>query len=177
VPFDHLASRLEESFDVVRRLLAGERVTLHGTYVDVEDAVLYPRIARAPRLMVGSTGERVLRATLPWVDAWNVWGPWCGNDPGGFARTSEHVSAIAREVGRDPGTIERSICVYAEVDVAAGERAFEEDAPPLTGGPAGIAEALRGFAEAGAGEAILVLNVVTERSIRSLGETLALLDG
>ncbi len=29
-PFDHRASRFEESFDVVRRLLAGERVTMHG---------------------------------------------------------------------------------------------------------------------------------------------------
>ena len=81
-----------------------------------------------------------------------------------------------RDVGRDSDAVERSICVYAEVDVAPGERAFEEDAPPLTGGPAGIAAGLRGFAEAGADEAILVLNVVTERSIRSLGETLALLD-
>jgi alkanesulfonate monooxygenase SsuD/methylene tetrahydromethanopterin reductase-like flavin-dependent oxidoreductase (luciferase family) len=176
VPFDHLASRFEESFDVVRRLLAGERVSVHGAYVDVEDAVLYPRIARAPRLMVGSTGERVLRATLPWVDAWNVWGPWCGNDPDGFARADADVSSLAQGVGRDPSEIGRSICVYAEVDLAPGERAFEEDAPPLAGGPAGIAEGLRAFADAGADEAILVLNVVTERSIRSLGETLALLD-
>ena len=176
LPFDHLASRYEESFDVVRRLLAGERVTAHGRFVDVEDAVLYPSLARRPRLMVGSTGERVLRASLPWVDAWNAWGPWCGNDPDGFASKSADVSRIAEAVGREPSRIERSICVYAEVDVAPGERAFEEDAPPLRGGAAKIAEGLRAFAAAGADEAILVLNVVTERSIRALGEMLALLD-
>jgi alkanesulfonate monooxygenase SsuD/methylene tetrahydromethanopterin reductase-like flavin-dependent oxidoreductase (luciferase family) len=177
VPFDHLASRFEESFDVVRRLLAGERVTAAGRYVEVDDAVLYPRIARPPRLMVGSTGERVLRATLPWVEAWNAWGPWCGNEPAGFAAESDRVSVIAREVGRDPSEVARSVCVYAEVDVAPGERAFEEDAPPLTGGAAGIAAGLHAFADAGAHEVILVLNVVTERSIRGLGEALALLDG
>jgi alkanesulfonate monooxygenase SsuD/methylene tetrahydromethanopterin reductase-like flavin-dependent oxidoreductase (luciferase family) len=176
IAFDHLASRFEESFDVVRRLLAGERVTMAGRFVRVEDAVLYPAIARTPRLMIGSTGERVLRASLPWVQAWNAWGPWCGNDPDGFSRESDRISTLVRDVGRDPDAVERSICVYAEVGVAPGERAFEEDAPPLTGGPAGIASGLRGFAEAGADEAILVLNVVTERSIRSLGETLALLD-
>ncbi|MEX0984403.1 MAG: LLM class flavin-dependent oxidoreductase [Actinomycetota bacterium] len=177
MPFDHLGSRFEESFDVLRRLLAGERVTAHGRFIDVEDAVLYPRIARAPRLMVGSTGPRVLRASLPWVAAWNAWGPWCGNDPAGFAKASEEVSVLAREVVRDPAEVQRSVCVYAEVDVAPGERAFEEDAPPLAGGAGGIAAGLRAFAEAGADEIILVLNVVTERSIRALGEMLALLDG
>lgn len=176
VPFDHRVGRFEESFDVVRRLLDGERVTTHGAFVAVDDAVLYPRIARPPRLMIGSTGERVLRSTLPWVAAWNAWGPWCGNDPDGFARESARVTELARAAGRDPGEIERSVCVYAEVDVAPGERAFEEDAPPLAGGPAGIADGLRAFAAAGADEVILVLNVVTERSIRALGEALALLD-
>jgi alkanesulfonate monooxygenase SsuD/methylene tetrahydromethanopterin reductase-like flavin-dependent oxidoreductase (luciferase family) len=176
LPFDRLASRFEESFDVVRRLLAGERVTAHGAYVEVEDAVLYPTLATPPRLMIGSTGERVLRASLPYVDAWNVWGPWCGNDPDGFAAASADVGRIAADLGRDPAEVERSICVYAEVDVAPGERAFEEDAPPLTGGAAGIAAGLRAFAEAGADEAILVLNVVTERSIRTLGDVLADLD-
>ena len=176
IPFDHRVARFEESFDVIRRLLAGERVTMAGRFVEVDDAVLYPRIARPPRLMVGSTGQRVLRATLPWVAAWNAWGPWCGNDPDGFARESARVSELAREIGRDPADVQRSVCVYAEVDVAPGERAFEEDAPPLTGGAAGIAEGLRSFAEAGADEVILVLNVVTERSIGALGDALALLD-
>lgn len=176
VPFDHRAARFEESFGALRRLLAGDRVTAHGRFVDLEDAVIYPSIARAPRLMIGSTGERVLRASLPWVDAWNAWGPWCGNDPDGFARESDRVSRLALEVGRDPADVQRSICVYAEVDVAPGERAFEEDAPPLTGGAQGIAAGLRGFATAGADEAILVLNVVTERSIEALGAALALLD-
>jgi alkanesulfonate monooxygenase SsuD/methylene tetrahydromethanopterin reductase-like flavin-dependent oxidoreductase (luciferase family) len=176
LPFDHRVARFEESFDVIRRLLAGERVTANGRFVDVEDAVLYPRIARPPRLMIGSTGERVLRASLPWVEVWNAWGPWCGNDPDGFARESARVSELAREAGRDPAEVQRSVCVYAEVDVGPGERAFEEDAPPLTGGARGIADGLRAFGEAGADEVILVLNVVTERSIRALGETLALLD-
>jgi len=176
LPFDHLASRYEESFEVVRRLLGGERVTFDGRFVRMDDAVLYPSIARRPALMVGSTGERVLRASLPWVDVWNAWGPWCGNDPGGFAGASARVSAIAGDLGRDPAEILRSVCVYAEVDVAPGERAFEEDAPPLRGGAPGIAAGLRAFAEAGADEGILVLNVVTERSIRALGEMLDLLD-
>src|SRR4030095_9455128 len=30
LPFDHRVSRFEESFEVIRRLLGGERVTVHG---------------------------------------------------------------------------------------------------------------------------------------------------
>src|ERR687889_609065 len=33
LPFDHRVSRFEESFTIIRGLLDGERVTLHGRYV------------------------------------------------------------------------------------------------------------------------------------------------
>jgi alkanesulfonate monooxygenase SsuD/methylene tetrahydromethanopterin reductase-like flavin-dependent oxidoreductase (luciferase family) len=49
--------------------------------------------------------------------------------------------------------------------------------PPLEGSPERIAAGLRGLAEAGADEAILVVSPITERSIRLLGDTLAALDG
>lgn len=43
LPFDHLASRFAESFEIVRRLLAGERVTFAGRFHNVEDATLRRR--------------------------------------------------------------------------------------------------------------------------------------
>src|SRR3954462_5820622 len=68
VPYDRRAARFIDAFDDVRRLLAGDRVTTSGEAGSLEDAVLLPRPTTAPALMVGSTGERVLRATLPHVD-------------------------------------------------------------------------------------------------------------
>ena len=47
---------------------------------------------------------------------------------------------------------------------------------PLEGSTERIAEGLRALAESGADEVILVLSPITERSIRSMGEVLALLD-
>ena len=47
-PFDHRASRFEESFEVIRRLISGDRVTFEGRYVQVDDAVLLPRPATLP---------------------------------------------------------------------------------------------------------------------------------
>jgi probable F420-dependent oxidoreductase len=176
VPFDARASRFEESFDVVRRLVAGERVDFHGRYVDVADAVLLPAPRRPPRLMVGSTGPRVLRATLPHVDVWNAWYDWYGNTPEGFAALSGRIDSLAASVGRDPRTVERSACVLIAVDGGAGERRPDPAAPPVVGDGARIADHLRSLAAAGAHEAILVLDPITERSVLALADVLADLD-
>jgi alkanesulfonate monooxygenase SsuD/methylene tetrahydromethanopterin reductase-like flavin-dependent oxidoreductase (luciferase family) len=58
-------------------------------------------------------------------------------------------------------------------DPASTER--PNDIPAIEGAPERIAETLRGFADAGADEVILVLNPITEGSVRTLGETLAAL--
>jgi probable F420-dependent oxidoreductase len=176
IPFEHRVARFEEAFDVVRRLLAGERVSADGRFVRAEDAVLLPRPGRRVPLMVGSSGERVLTATLPFVDAWNAWFDLFGNSPEGFAKESATVDAIAERVGRAPSDIERSACVLVVLDPSANERAIPDGLVPLAGTVDSIAARLRGFAEAGAGEAILVVEPITERSIRRLGDALASLD-
>jgi alkanesulfonate monooxygenase SsuD/methylene tetrahydromethanopterin reductase-like flavin-dependent oxidoreductase (luciferase family) len=171
LPFDRLVSRFEESFAIVRGLLAGERVTLAGRYWQAEDAVLLPRPAKPPRLMIGSNGPRMLAIALPHVDAWNTWYTDFGNTAEGFAALNERIGAAARDAGRAPEEIERSACVHVVLDRAAVDRPIE--APPLEGTPEQIAARLRELAEAGADEAILVASPITERSIRALGEVVA----
>jgi probable F420-dependent oxidoreductase len=176
VPFGERASRFEEAFTIVRRLLAGERVTFEGRFARVEDAKLLPEPARRVPMMIGSTGDRVLRAALPDVDAWNTWYTGYGNTPEGFARLNDRVTRLAGEVGRPEGGIVRSACALVVLDRDAGERPIDEGIVPLEGPPGRIAEGLRALAGAGADEVVLVLSPITERSIRSMGEVLALLD-
>ena len=175
-PYDARVDRFEEAFDIVRRLLGGERVTFHGRYHHVEDVVLLPEPARRPPLMLGSTGERMLGIALPHVNAWNTWFDLYGNTPEGFAAESAKVTRVAERIGRDPVEIERSACVLVVLDRAAGERPIPDDCPPLEGSAERIADGLRAMAEAGADEAILVVSPITDRSIRDLGATLAALD-
>jgi probable F420-dependent oxidoreductase len=176
LPFDHRVDRFEEAFTIVRGLLSGERVTLHGTYARVEDAVLFPAPMRRPTLMVGSTGARVLAITLPHVDAWNTWYDLYGNSVDGFERENEKVTEAARRAGRDPAEIERSACVLVALEHGANERPMPEDYAPVEGNPRAVAAHLRSLATAGADEAILVANPITETSVRDLGGALALLD-
>jgi probable F420-dependent oxidoreductase len=175
LPFDHRVSRFEESFAIIRRLLAGERVTLEGRYWQADDAVLMPPPAKRPRLMVGSNGPRMLAMTLPHVDAWNTWYEDYGNTPEGFARLNDRVSDAAREAGREPGEIQRSACVLVVLDRSVRERPITPDAPPVEGSPERIAATLRELTDAGADEAILVVSPISERSIRELAGVVAML--
>ena len=160
IPFDRLVSRFEESFEIVRRLLAGERVTFTGRFHRVEDAVLLPPPARRVPLLLGGGGPRMLAAALPHVAAWNAWYGAYGNDATGFARLAAGIES----------GVERSACVFVAVDGGAGERPHEPDAPPVE--PRRLAAHLRELADAGADEAILVLDPITERSVRLVADAL-----
>ena len=162
IPFDSKVSRFEEAFTIIRRLLTGERVTFEGRFYRVEDAVLLPRPHRSVPLMVGSAGPRVLGIASPHVDWWNCWYSWYGNTPDGFAELS----------ARFEGDFHRSACVLVAVNGGAGERPLEEAAPPVE--PAALAEHLDALAEAGADEAILVLDPIDERSVAAVADALDL---
>jgi alkanesulfonate monooxygenase SsuD/methylene tetrahydromethanopterin reductase-like flavin-dependent oxidoreductase (luciferase family) len=161
IPFDRLVSRFEESFEIIRRLLAGERVSFEGRFQRVEDAVLLPPPARPVAMMVGTAGPRLLGITLPHVGTWNAWYSWYGNTAAGYAVLSAKVA----------GAVRRSACVLVSVDGGAGERPFETDAPPVASDK--LAAHLRDLADAGADEAILVLDPINEDSIRTVASVLA----
>jgi alkanesulfonate monooxygenase SsuD/methylene tetrahydromethanopterin reductase-like flavin-dependent oxidoreductase (luciferase family) len=162
--FDRPVSRFAEAFAIVRGLLAGDRVTLDGTYARADDAVLLPAPARRVPLMVGSNGPRMLSLTLPHVDAWNTWFTHYGNTAEGFAEHNAYVSEQAEKAGRDPAEVERSACVLVAVEGGRGER--KPDVEPV---PSDRLDAhLEGLAQAGADEAILVLDPIDEDAIRAL---------
>jgi probable F420-dependent oxidoreductase len=174
LPFDHRVSRFEESFEIVRRLLAGERVTYAGRFCSVADAVLLPPPLRRPQLLIGSNGDRMLGIALPHVDAWNTWYSSYGNTVEGFSELNARIDRAATDAGRDPAEIARSACVFVVLDRAAPGRPIEESSPPVEGPPEVIAAHLRSLAEAGADEAILVVTPITEDSVGQLAEVLSL---
>ena len=173
---DRRVSRFEESFEIVRRLLAGERVTFAGRYFEADDAVLLPQPSRRVPLMAGSIGERMLGIMLPHVDVWNTWYTWYGNTPEGFAELNEKIDAAAEGIGRDPRDITRSACVLVQLEADAVKRPHDGGIAPVQGDAEHMAAVLGDLEAAGADEAILVLRPITEASIRSLGDVLALLE-
>ena len=107
-------------------------------------------------LMSGSSGPRALSIVLPHVASANVWWDEYGNTPDGFAQWCERL-------GDAP--VERSACVLVSLDGGAGERPGDL-AVPHTELPGHLAA----LAAAGADEAILVLDPITEDAVRRVRE-------
>jgi alkanesulfonate monooxygenase SsuD/methylene tetrahydromethanopterin reductase-like flavin-dependent oxidoreductase (luciferase family) len=167
-PFEHTVSRFEESFEIVRGLLAGEHVTFDGEFHSVEDAVLLPPPRRTVPMMLGSNGPRMLGIALPHVAAWNTWFTSYGNTVDGFANLRGDVDAACVKAGRDPADLTHSACVLVKIGEGAGGR--PSDVPAVR--EKGLASHLRLLAEAGADEAILVLDPIDERSTRAVANAI-----
>lgn len=171
IPFDRRAARFEEALAVIGPLVEGRRVTHHGTFHHVDDAVLSPAPSRPVPLMIGSVGDRVLRAALPSATWWNTWFDWFGNSAEGFATLNGRISRLCADVGRDQTTLKRSACLLVVTDPTAGERPRPVDYSAAT--VADVRARVREMHHAGADEVILVSDPIDSRSIRVLAEALA----
>ncbi len=113
-------TRFDEASRVARGMLDGEPVTFEGHFIHADDLRNDPPPlqARMP-LLLGASGERrALRIVARDADIWNGEG-----DPATFAHKSEVLDRHCAEVGRDPGTIRRTvgvqpICIRASREAA-----------------------------------------------------------
>lgn len=146
-PFDHLASRFEESLRILVPLLREGAVTYDGRYVCAHNAVLRPRgpSPHGPRLLIAGRGPRMLRLTARYADAWStIW----HTEPLVVAERWAELRTICEEVGRDPATLEL-ICGVSLRILLPGEQRPTESTGQIIGTPDEVAAALRGFVAVG----------------------------
>ena len=162
IPYDQRVSRFEEAFTIIRGLLAGERVTLDGTFHPRDDVVLLPRRrARAADARVNGPRMHAIAAGTA------TRGTRGGRTTATRPRASPSSTPQARRAtGARPG---RSSAARAcsSSPTGAAERRHGGAARSRRRRTAGAAR--RQMAEAGADEVILVASPITERSIRALG--------
>ena len=180
-PFDRRVSRFEEAFTVIRELFATGSCDFHGEFYDIEGALLFPEPVQpgGPPLMIGSFGPRMLAITLPHVQMWNAWNHDYGNTREGLARLLSKIDTACEAVGRDPLTLERTICPLVRMTGGKGRASGSgEVVPPLDGtDPEALADELSAYAGMGISHVQLVLDPITAGSIAELEPTLRLLDG
>jgi len=179
-PFDHRASRFEEAFTIIRKLLRGENVDFAGEYYTTRNCELVPPPRPGgPPLMVGSQGPRVLAATLPHVDMWNAWHAWYGNTPEGLHGVLEWLDEQCLAVGRDPLTLERTVAIMVRAPGGTGRiygDPAHEGGVAISGSTEDVAEQLATFGATGIAHAQLVVDPITVGSIEWMGEVLRILD-
>lgn len=180
-PFDRRVDRFEEAFGIVRTLLRDGRISHRGEFHTLDDCVLDPPPARpgGPPLLVGSIAPRMLRITLPHVDAWNVWFSQYGNTVDGFAAVKYRVDEATEAAGRPHGSVAATAAVLVRAPGGRGRTMGDTagaDVPPAGGPPDEVAAHLAALGAAGATHLQVVLDPITRASVDWLAEVLAALD-
>jgi FMNH2-dependent dimethyl sulfone monooxygenase len=129
-PFDHLVGRFEEDLDVIHRLLRGETVTHDGKWSHYAEATLLPPPARVPPILVASKGERMLRLTARYADAWNT--AWFGAVDDTMRERMRGLDEACAAAGRDPRSIRRTVGIRVrEPGVVVEGKSTDADAAGL----------------------------------------------
>jgi alkanesulfonate monooxygenase SsuD/methylene tetrahydromethanopterin reductase-like flavin-dependent oxidoreductase (luciferase family) len=186
--FGERLDHLDESVMLIRRLLDGETIDHAGRFYTFKDAAHAPVPIQAhlPILIGGSGPKKTLRTVARYADAWNTSGT-----PEKFAAGDAILAAHCAEVGRDPGTIERTVSfpIVIRDDSAEAARTFEArlahngikeitDVPVLLGSPGLIAERLRPYRDLGMVQVVVRMPAPYDlETIERIGEVRDALDG
>jgi probable F420-dependent oxidoreductase len=166
-PFDHRVGRFEESLAIIGPLLRGERVTFHGRWHDVEDAVLIPpprRPARTPGrvpILIAAKGERMLRLVARHADAWNA--AWFGLPNERFEQRRADLLAACEAERRDPATLEVTVGLTIDSETGGPGRPAAPDGLPADADA--VARALDAWRGLGVGHVQVDLRPVDERTV------------
>ena len=146
---------LREYLDALRALLRGERVTVYGRYVHLDDVALGWPPATAPAVLAAATGPRTLRLSGELADGTVL---DSSTTPGQLRSAREAIDAGRAAAGRaDP----HPVVLYVQAATGPGTAPATAGAadPPESAAVAGdggaIAAAVRFWAGAGADAVIL----------------------
>lgn len=126
--------RLAEALVVLQGMLPGDPFSFDGVYHSAYDASsLPPALQRPrPRVFIGGKGDRLLGLVAELADGWNTCWTWT---PGAYRERLDVLDRTCERVGRDPGTVWRSLGLYAlcgedDRDLARRFERMAREGPP-----------------------------------------------
>ncbi len=169
-PFDRRFARFGEAFEIIRTLIHTGAANFGGEFYSARTCELLPRGPRAGSipLMIGSTGERMLRLTLPHVDLWNIWYTEYGNTVDGLKPHLDRIDDLCREVGRDPSEVGRTAAVLVTGPGGNSRTSgapHRRQTPGICGPPEDVAARLLEFTSIGISHIQIVLDPITPDAI------------
>jgi alkanesulfonate monooxygenase SsuD/methylene tetrahydromethanopterin reductase-like flavin-dependent oxidoreductase (luciferase family) len=156
-------SRFAEAIAIIHELLRDGRTEFEGTYYRAPGAELVltgPRPTALP-IIVAAGKPRAMRLVARYADEWN----WWIGERDGFAKLRELVAEMERacdEVGRDPGTLRRSLDVFSVAVPGVPEPEAVGNELQLAGSADAIANALLAYGELGFAEVRVDLRVPSD---------------
>ncbi len=178
-PYDHRVSRFEEALQIIVPLLRTGHVDFEGRFYSARDCELRPRGPRpaGPPILVGAGGERMLRLTARYADAWNADRQ---NDVPALQALNARVDAACHGVGRDPNTLARVIGIQVDLlnesRQATQPRQFVMAPWPLTGTPEELAAQIRAYTATRVSHMMIWIDPVSVAGIEAFAPVLEALD-
>ncbi|MFX1367246.1 MAG: LLM class flavin-dependent oxidoreductase [Promethearchaeota archaeon] len=128
------SKRLKEQVEIVDALLCNKSADYSGQYYNLENAMMAPDPVQKPRppITIAAHTRASLRVAAEHADTWNSFGAEFGASPEIVVektrKRNELLDKYCEELGRDPGTIRRSLLVFgAEANTAfVSEEHFTE---------------------------------------------------
>lgn len=113
IPFDKPYTRMRETLDVVKRLLAGDKVTYEGETLRLDGYRMTVANEGAPKVYIGALNRRMLRLAGEMADGVivNMLGPEH------LKQVLAEVAEGARAAGRDPAEVESIARIHIAYDV------------------------------------------------------------
>ncbi len=141
-------TQLTETIELLRTMWTQSPASYHGQYYGVAGAYCEPRPDPLPPIMVGAHGERMLKVVARLADGWNT-----GAEIETYRQRYDALRRSCDEIGRDVGTIARSLYAHAYFPDDPAEyarRRQDYDGVELLGPtPADAIAQLRPYAELG----------------------------
>jgi len=178
-PYDHRVSRFDEALQIIAALLRTGHVDFQGTYYSARDCELRPRGPRpgGPPILVGGSGERMLRLAARYADAWNADRQ---NDVAQVQALNARVDRACADVGRDPASLARIIGIQVDLlnahRQAMQPRQFVMAPWPLTGTPEELAAKILRYTEARVEHMMVWIDPISVAGIEAFAPILELLD-
>jgi probable F420-dependent oxidoreductase len=178
-PYDHRISRFAEALQIITALLRTGHIDFEGAYYTARDCELRPRGPRpeGPPLLIGGSGDRMLRLAARYGDAWNADRQ---NDVAAVQTLNARVDIACHDVGRDPASLSRIIGIQVDLINASRQamqpRQWVMTPWPLTGTPEELAAAIRRYAQARVEHMMVWIDHVSLAGIEAFAPVLDLLD-
>ena len=170
---------LDEGVQVIKALWSGEKTTFHGQYYQLDGAESYPLPSQAkPTIIMGGKGKKTLQVVARYATEWNC--SYSGLAL--FQEKSRELDENCQTIGRDPGTLRRSLMVpfvigtqetIVQQRIDAQRQMFSSLPADLAawhgagfpgGSPQQIVDQLSAFAEAGVARFMLQHNDLDDRA-------------
>jgi probable F420-dependent oxidoreductase len=151
-PYAERGAVTDEYLRLMKTLWTEDDPRFEGKYYRIGNVTMFPKPVQKPHppIWVGGHTEPALRRTAVLGDAWHpigLRGP-AGLAPDELGQKTARIRALARQAGRDPGSI--GVALRGPLDLWSARASASVEAPrPLAGPPGKVVADLRAYQTAG----------------------------